>query len=485
MTGKQSAKSHRVILHVPAVLLCALTLWLPLPFASVTPAGHAVLQIAAFVILALTALTSAHRSGWLAGAAPTAALVALSALAFAQAASWPAAVVEAISPEHARVQRQARVSTPALPREAERMALSLAPAETNAAALTMLALAATLLAAAALARDNRVRRALAFTLAAAALVELLYGGSQWMSDSNAIWGIVAPFDSSRLRGTFVNPDHLAVYLELVLATVFAWGWWAARRARRVKFHERAVIAAVAPILLWPALFAGLAFTGSRAGLVAALAGVAVQGLLLVTSSRRLKWGMPGLLATAAGFLVIAALGIQQGLGRWLATSRYDLTWNSRLKLYATSVRLWQRFPWTGIGLGSFREGFPLAATRAFTDQYWHAHSDYLEVLVTTGVVGAGILLIGLLAAGHRLFDVLRHGVHSEDRAAALAAFGALAALSVHSAFDFGLTLPANSATLAIIVGAALAAPTMDDNIHRAGRKDPPRAGPMDLSPGDD
>ena len=53
--------------------------------------------------------------------------------------------------------------------------------------------------------------------------------------------------------------------------------------------------------------------------------------------------------------------------------------------------------------------------------------------------------------------MLRDGERSEDRGAALAALGALAAVAVHSCFDFGLTLPANSVTLAIIVGAALVA----------------------------
>jgi hypothetical protein len=56
-----------------------------------------------------------------------------------------------------------------------------------------------------------------------------------------------------------------------------------------------------------------------------------------------------------------------------------------------------------------------------------------------------------------LVPLLRDGERSEDRAAALAALGALAAVAVHSCFDFGLSMPANSATLAIILGAALAA----------------------------
>jgi len=77
------------------------------------------------------------------------------------------------------------------------------------------------------------------------------------------------------------------------------------------------------------------------------------------------------------------------------------------------------------------------------------------VLATTGVVGAAILLVGAAVLLRRLGRVMFHAPRSEDRGVALAALGALAAVAVHSAFDFGLSLPANSVTLAILCGAAL------------------------------
>ena len=43
------------------------------------------------------------------------------------------------------------------------------------------------------------------------------------------------------------------------------------------------------------------------------------------------------------------------------------------------------------------------------------------------------------------------------RAAVVAALDALVAAAVHELFDFGLTLPANAITLAVLCGAALAA----------------------------
>ena len=68
-----------------------------------------------------------------------------------------------------------------------------------------------------------------------------------------------------------------------------------------------------------------------------------------------------------------------------------------------------------------------------------------------------LVLIGLVAVARRLARLLVRGERSEDRAAALAAAGALLAVGLHSFVDFGLTIPANAVTLAALVGAALAA----------------------------
>ncbi len=88
-----------------------------------------------------------------------------------------------------------------------------------------------------------------------------------------------------------------------------------------------------------------------------------------------------------GFLIVAAIGLQQGLGRWMATSSHELTWNDRLLGYEAALDLWRQFPWTGTGLGSFQEAFSLVEPSEFNVMWFHAHSDVLELPVTTGAVG--------------------------------------------------------------------------------------------------
>src|SRR6185295_1032056 len=162
-----------------------------------------------------------------------------------------------------------------------------------------------------------------------------------------------PATAIRLRGTFVNPNHAALYLEMALPVAFAWGWWAARRAAGEAQLERRLLLVAPPVMLWLTLFAGLSFTGSRGGLLAAIAAVTVQGVLAARARKR-WWVAPlGAVAALAGLAVVASLGFQEGLGRLVGTAISDVSWGARLREYGAVLELWGRFPVTGCGLGTF------------------------------------------------------------------------------------------------------------------------------------
>jgi O-antigen ligase len=432
-----------------AVALAVLLLLAPLPFGSVTRRGSAAVETAAFLVLAAAALTARGRD-LRAVAWPAGALAAIAALGALQAASWPLPVVAAVSPRHAAL-RAAAGEEPA------RAPLSLAPDASGRAALAWAAAAAVLVASAVGGRRRERRRWLAAAVLAAALFQVLYGAGPWLSRSTEIWDVTVPGDPTRLRGTFVNPDHLALYLELALAIAFAWAWWGLRRARFEVSAERRLALAAPPVLVWLVLFLGLAFTGSRGGLFAAVVAVVAQGLLLARASHR-RWLAPaGAVAALAGIGVVATIGFQEGFGRLAATSAYEVTWNARRQMYAATWDLWRSFPWLGAGLGAFRESIALTQPADLPGDWWHAHSDWLELLATTGLLGVAILFAGLIPLVIRLARGWTSDRRSEDRAAVLAALGALVSLSIHEAIDFGLTMPASAVTLAALLGTAAVA----------------------------
>jgi O-antigen ligase len=412
---------------------------------------------------------------------PSLALLLVGAWGALQATPLPRSLVAVLSPEAAELQSRAAdlLERPA----ATTATLSLAPdlSRGNASWWAILGLA--LAAAAVAGRDHRHRRVLALALMGAAVFQILYGTRRWSEDASLIWGVTVPAGAGRLRGTFVNPDHLAFFLELPLAATGAWIWWSLRRGRSALGLERRILLVAPPLLLWLALFAAVAFTGSRAGLLAAVGATVAQGVAAAIPRRRWRLAPGGVGLSLLGIAAVAGLGLQQGLGRWLATTPYDVSWGARRAVYGATVDLWQRFPWTGSGMASFRDVFPLVAPAEVGGGWWHAHNDWLEALATLGLPGALLLLIGLAALVSRLFTVLGGTSRGEDRAAALAAYGALVAAAVHSALDFGLTIPANALALTLLAGAAAGAPSRP-RAAAAARPTPPGTRPAAPSPTD-
>ena len=456
-----------------AVVLALLLLWAPLPFGSVTRWGAGVVQAVAFAALACAALTARSRD-LRAVAAPAAALTAVAALGVLQSFPWPRWAAAALSPRHVGL-----MAAVAGREEASlRIPLSLAPDASLRTALTWAASAAVLVASAVASRRRDRRRWLGAAILAAALFQLLYGAGRWITRATEIWRVSVPGDPSRLRGTFVNPDHLALYLEIALAIAFAWGWWALRKARFDLPAERRLLLVAPPVIVWLTLFLGLAFTGSRGGLAAAVFAAGSQGLLLAGAARRKRLAPVGALAALAGAGVVAAVNLQAGFGRLAATSMYEVTWNARRQVYAATWDLWQGFPALGTGLGAFRDSLALTQPADLPGTWWHAHSDWLELLATTGLLGAAVFLLGLVPLVVRLARGWTSDRRSEDRAAVLAALGALVSLAIHESIDFGLTMPACAITLAALVGAAAMAcgtegPSLPHGLNGTAVEPPP------------
>lgn len=438
------------------VLLGALLLWAPLPFGGVTAWAEASLEALAFCALALAMASIDGPADLRPALLPAAALAAVALFGWLQAMPWPAAMVSRLAPGHARLHDQAAALLGAAAAGPAR--LSLAPAATGAAVLAWAAAAACLLAGAAAGRRRLRRRWLGGVVVVAALVQVFFGARNANAGERTLWGVEVPIAASRLRGTFFNPNHLALYLEIALAVVFAWGWWAARRARAEVAIDRRVLSLALPVLVWLTLFAGLSFTASRGGLAAALAGVVVQGLLLAAVQRRWAPALLGMAAVAAGLAAALAVGLQAGAARLLATAMpSDVGMGARRQAWSATLALWRAFPVTGTGLGTFRDAFTLVQPADLGGTWWHAHSGPLELLATTGPAGPLLVGAGLVALALRLLAVLRRGRRSEDRAAGLALLGALAAVGIHEWLDFGLTIPANALTLAVLAGAASSA----------------------------
>jgi hypothetical protein len=437
-----------------AVWLALTLVWAPLPFGSVTPLGLLILRLA-LAAGALMLAWCAYEPGVLRPVrVPVLCLGGLGLLGLVQSLPWPAVLARLVSPGHATLAN-------ALPDAAlggagrHGVALSLAPEASRSVALTVVLLAAALAGGAVAGRSVRGRVLLLSGLSAAVLFQVAYGLRNWLAESVEIWGRPADMPGGlRLRGTFVNADHLAILLEIGMAAFLGWLWWGARRVAGTPALDRRLLLVVPPLACWLAAAVGLVLTGSRAALVAAVVGTVVQVLAMFGRSR-LRWAPVALLPLAVGLGLVLLAGPQAGFSRLAATSWDELVTNPRFRIWGFALAVWRRFPGTGSGLGSWEEAATpflpadLAATR------WNrAHNDYLELLATGGIVGVLLLAAALawwLAAVARRAGVTRPSL---ERATAQAALGACAAVGVHELFDFGLTVPANAVVLLALAGAA-------------------------------
>ena len=111
----------------------------------------------------------------------------------------------------------------------------------------------------------------------------------------------------------------------------------------------------------------------------------------------------GVAGVALGLGGLAVFGLRQGLARWAATSAYDVTWSSRFQVYEACWDLWRVAPWTGTGLGTFRQAFPLVQPAELGGSWKHAHSDPLELLATAGIVAVPLVAWGLAVLCRQLW----------------------------------------------------------------------------------
>jgi O-antigen ligase len=301
------------------------------------------------------------------------------------------------------------------------------------------------------------RRILILVLAGLAVFESMYGVWQALSKSDAIfhWGRPTAYQG-RASGTFICPNHLAGCLEIILGLVAARVAYV--KAEAATF-ERSMLVKVGLIYAVVVMAAGIAFSQSRAGWLAA-----VTGLFLVTLwGRRMSGQLVGrvaLLLLILGGAAALLLNTEGGSRRFNATFRQgpagelklaDSTLGGRLFMWKGTIEMVKEHPLVGSGPGSWQWLYQLRRDASMGHPEY-THNDYLNLLSDYGVVG-GIIMAWLLVAFFRHAWVLtRKAAPDEQRAFAVGAVAAVAALLVHSWFDFNLHIPANAVLLAAVMG---------------------------------
>jgi O-antigen ligase len=437
---------------VALAVLATLVVLSPWPFGSVHPRTiQAIAVLTLLTSLALlirlgpgTALSLPHRILW-----PLAGLWLLACL---QLLPWPRPLLEVLAPGPCAVwYPENTVASDVLGSGPHPVSVyPEATARWLAFATGLLSL--TLLAAPAL-RERRSLARAGLAVVSGGVLVAAYGLVARVAFGDKLYGIltvptIAPF------GPFVSKNHFAGYVEMAaclgvgLAAGMAdearrgpgrLGWLDSPRAVRVVFVWGAAVVLMLAVLV----------SLSRGGTVSLAAGLVAFVFIRVATSR--AEGSLRALAFAAAGLVVAGVAVASVLPpearsrvATLASTRGGGPDPFRLGVWGDALRLTASSPFLGSGLAAFEDAFPRFKTAAGDQRVQHAENDYVELLAEGGLVGgalAGVLVASLLLAGLR---GVRAEPHRAARGLRSGALAGVAALLVHSAFDFNLRIPSNA-----------------------------------------
>ncbi|MGO8765896.1 MAG: O-antigen ligase family protein [Limisphaerales bacterium] len=290
-------------------------------------------------------------------------------------------------------------------------------------------------------------QAISYTMVFLAMGISAFAVYQYATHSHRVWNEISPYEG-RAPGTFISPNNLAGFLEMILPLGVAYVL-----TGRMKIVTRILLAYATLVIA-----AGLVVTFSRGGWAAAAIGLGA--LLLVLLGYR-QSRIPAA-ATLAVVLIGGGFFVSHYLEKTLmfidranqTVSNGQLVLDYRGDMWQAAGRMWLDHFWFGVGPAHYNDVFRQYRPARVQMQPNRAHNDYLNLLADWGAIGGVIVLAGMTAFAVGLWQTRRHvrraentlsgGGTSSRNAFFLGAAAGLLALAAHSLVDFNLHIPANA-----------------------------------------
>jgi O-antigen ligase len=236
-------------------------------------------------------------------------------------------------------------------------------------------------------------------------------------------------------GPFVNRNHFAGFIELMLPTGLAMLMLRGVRREQIPFLAILIIVPVSAVVL----------SSSRGGII----GVVVEILLLMAFRFSTKGAgkirlAPVAAVIAAAVLLISWVGATNAMSRFFPGNTKGVSFARRASMVRGAVDVFLAHPFSGSGLGTIVAVYPRYETMYDGRLVDHVHNDYAEALAETGILGAacGIAFLFLLFRDGRKNLSADQGQFS--RALHCGALAAVVGLLLHSFVDFNLHIFSNA-----------------------------------------
>lgn len=306
---------------------------------------------------------------------------------------------------------------------------------------------------------NEQRLLLLWALLAVAGLSIALGAFQLMGGRASPLRFYEITNAGAAVGFFANRNHQATLL--LCALPFA-GVLAARFTTRQGSRSKRSAGAIVSIAIALFLTTGIAIVASSAG-YALFIPTALATMLIYRRAvhGRLGWGWPA--ALAALLLIFVVAGLRGPLSQEELSAEVSEDPASRRVIAATTMEAIEpSFP-VGTGLGTFSTVYRLFENpnRVSHGYANHAHNDYLEIALETGLAGILLVLAFILWWGRQALRVWRR----DFPGAGLARAGAvvIAVVLLHSIVDYPIRTAAIASLFALACALMAPAPGRRDD----------------------
>ena len=303
--------------------------------------------------------------------------------------------------------------------------------------------------------ERRLPSVLPTFLVGLGLFEAVYGLVQYLTGVQYIFAYAKRYYLDEATGTYINRNHYAGFLEMVLPFLLAMillpsSGFHVRERKWASFFTDTSFAALRQILAFAVAFLALVFSRSRMGILSAAVAMIVVAALAVLRRGRRAW--PAVAVVIAVVLTYAGwIGISPVTERFEKSDPRVLD-SLRVEIWKDAAQLVRENPFFGAGLGTYYTISPRYQSHFFQYRVDHPHNDYLELAAELGVPAAILLFGSLWWLTIRLAASIRLIERRSDLILAVGCCGALISLLLHSFTDFNMQIAANALLLSWIAG---------------------------------
>jgi O-antigen ligase len=287
-------------------------------------------------------------------------------------------------------------------------------------------------------------RDLVWFLISLGFVVSIFGILQYLTSNGKLYWFRQMRESSYFFGPYVNRNHFAGFVELLIPLALVpLVLGMVRRQRMILVGLFALIPIVALFL-----------SASRGGIISFFVELTVLGILLWLRKTRTKFMLAGGIILLFAMLAVSWIGMGPVLERFASYKSLDVTVGKRASMRHDTWKIFLDHPLVGTGLGTLQMVFPPYETLYDGRVVNHTHNDYLELLAEAGILGGicSVWFVGVLFL--ESLKGLRNLRSSFNSALNLSGLIGCCGILVHSLVDFNLHIPANA--LLFFVAAHLA-----------------------------